>query len=195
MSSPSPLLGVVLAGGAASRMSGGDKGKVEIFGKRLIDHVLERLAPQVDTIVIAGPSSYATGFPAVPDFEDKVLGPVAGLYTAVNWSKTHEKAFQQFVAVPVDMPFIRSDCCELLVNAGENAYACDGEHAFSALGLWSMENLAFLFNEPGFPEAPSLRWVSRQVGSIPVKFPSPSGLNNLNTADDVSVLARTKQKS
>lgn len=193
MSSPSPLLGVVLAGGAASRMSGGDKGKVEIFGKRLIDHVLERLAPQVDTIIIAGPSSYGTGFPAVPDFEGKVLGPVAALYTAVNWAKAHEKAFQQFVAVPVDMPFIRPDCCEMLVTAGENAYACDEDQDFSALGLWSIESLAHLFHDSGFPKAPSLRWISRQVGSIPVKFPSPSGLNNLNTAEDVSVLGRTKQ--
>lgn len=188
MSSPPHLLGVVLAGGSASRMNGVDKGNARLFGKRLIDHVLERLEPQVDTIIIAGPSNYETPFPAVPDFEDKVHGPVAALYSAVNWSKTHGKAFRQFVAAPVDMPCIRPDCCEMLVNAGENAYACDEEHAFSALGLWSMESLAHFFSDPGFPKAPSMRWVSKQVGSIPVKFPAPSGLSNLNTVEDISLI-------
>lgn len=188
MSPPPHLLGVVLAGGTASRMNGLDKGKVRLFGKRLIDHVLERLEPQVDAIIIAGPSSYGTRFAALPDCEDRVHGPVAALHTAVNWSRAHDTAFRQFVAVPVDMPFIRPDCCEMLVTAGENAYACDEDQDFSALGLWSIERLAHLFGDPGFPKAPSMRWVSRQVGSVPVQFPSPSGLSNLNTADDISAL-------
>lgn len=185
------ILGVVLAGGSASRMGGADKGEIRLLGKRLIDHVVERIEPQVDTLIIAGPHHYGTPYDAVPDLSDDLLGPVAALHAAAVWIKAQTRPYTHILSVPVDMPLVRRDCCEKLIACGENAFACDNDQDFSALAVWSVESLSWVFNNPGLPNAPSMRWVARQVNASAVAMPSPSGLTNLNTADDVFQLERS----
>lgn len=180
------VLGVVLAGGAASRMGGADKGAARCRGKRLVDHVIHRLAPQVSEIIIAGTNAYGTPYEAVPDRDGAPFGPVAALKAAASWAGAQEKQFTHLMSVPVDMPVIRPDTATLLRAAGENAFAIDADHAFSALALWSAQSLQHLFRSPEMPEAPSLRWVAKELGASAVQLPAPSGLVNLNTPDDVA---------
>jgi len=54
-------IGLILAGGQARRMGGTDKASVRLNGRRLIDHVRNRLTPQVDRVLISGRSDYGSG--------------------------------------------------------------------------------------------------------------------------------------
>lgn len=180
------ILGVVLAGGSASRMGGADKGAVQCGGKRLVDHVIDRLAPQVSEIIIAGTNAYGTLYEAVPDRDGAPFGPVAALKAAAIWAGVQQEQFTHLMCVPVDMPVIRPDTASLLQAAGDNAFAIDADHEFSALALWSVQGLRHLFRSPEMPEAPSLRWVAKELGASAVQLPAPSGLINLNTPDNVA---------
>lgn len=187
----SKILGVILAGGKASRMAGVDKGEVQCCGKRLIDHVIDRLAPQVSTIIVAGTSNYGSGLEAVPDTAGPPYGPVAALYAAARWASISQAAYSHLLCVPVDMPVIRPDSRALLQAAGGSSFAVDADHDFSALGLWLVQDLQLLFRKPDLPEAPSLRWIARELNATAVRMPTPSGLANVNTLNDIAGLEKT----
>ncbi|MGE6133220.1 molybdenum cofactor guanylyltransferase MobA [Aeromonas salmonicida] len=77
-----PVSAVILAGGRATRMGGEDKGWVALAGRPLIDHVLERLRPQVDEVLINANRSqtrYQALAPVISDDNPDYLGPLAGM--------------------------------------------------------------------------------------------------------------------
>lgn len=73
---------IILSGGRATRMGGVDKGLVSLQQKPLIQHVIERLTPQVDEILINANrefEQYQTfGLPVLQDSHEKFIGPLAG---------------------------------------------------------------------------------------------------------------------
>ena len=99
------VTGIVLAGGQGRRMGGVDKGLQPLHGKPLIAHVLARLAPQVDRVVINANQNleaYACfGHRVVPDAIGGFAGPLAGLHAGLG-AIEHELA----VTVPCDSPFL-----------------------------------------------------------------------------------------
>ena len=113
------IAGVILAGGKATRMGGGDKGMREIGGRRLIDHVIERLTPQVSAIVLnanGDPSRFGEfGFPVLPDSLPDYPGPLAGVLAALDWAA--ENGVNHVVSVAADTPFFPLDLVEALNKA------------------------------------------------------------------------------
>jgi len=110
------ITGIVLAGGQGRRMGGVDKGLVELAGKPMIAHVLERFAPQVaDVLINANQNSerYGTfGWPVVADAIGGFAGPLAGLHAGMT------QARHSLVAtVPCDSPFLPGDLVARLVKA------------------------------------------------------------------------------
>jgi molybdenum cofactor guanylyltransferase len=108
--------GVVLAGGQGRRMGSVDKGLVLLQGRPMVQHALERFAPQVDDILINANQhieQYAAfGFPVVADAIGGFVGPLAGLHVGL----TH--AAQELVAtVPCDSPFLPADLVARLLGA------------------------------------------------------------------------------
>ena len=105
------IAGVILAGGKATRMGGGDKGMREIGGRRLIDHVIERLTPQVSAIVLnanGDPARFGEfGFPVLPDSLPDYPGPLAGVLAALDWAAEHNVS--RVVSVAADTPFFPHD--------------------------------------------------------------------------------------
>jgi molybdopterin-guanine dinucleotide biosynthesis protein A len=111
------VTGLILAGGKGSRMGGVDKGLQNFRGRRLVDHVYERLAPQVGGIIINANQNheeYKTfGVRVVSDaLKEKTggfAGPLAGLHAGLSVSK------RSFLAsVPCDSPFLPADLIERL---------------------------------------------------------------------------------
>ena len=102
------ITGIVLAGGQGRRMGGVDKGLQPLGGKAMVAHVIARLAPQVDAIVINANQnleSYAKlGFPVVPDVTGGFAGPLAGLQAGLQAAKT-----ALVVTAPCDSPFLPLD--------------------------------------------------------------------------------------
>ena len=112
----SAITGVIFAGGQGRRMGGVDKGLVELEGRPLVAHVIERLAPQVGTIVINANQNrdrYAAyAYPVVADVITGFAGPLAGLHAGIAAAAT------PYVATsPCDSPFLPDDLVARLAAA------------------------------------------------------------------------------
>ena len=122
------ITGVVLAGGLGRRMGGVDKGLQLLNGRPLVCHVIERLAPQVDELLINANQNgerYASfGHRVVPDKIPDFAGPLAGLHAALSAA-----AHPLVATVPCDSPFLPADLISrlfsaLTANAADLAVAC-----------------------------------------------------------------------
>lgn len=116
------ITGLVLAGGQGRRMGGVDKGLVELSGRPFIAHVLERLVPQVDALLINANQNtgrYAEfGYPVIQDDIPGFAGPLAGLERGLRAMTT-----PLVVTVPCDSPFLPTDLVARLYHALQQADA------------------------------------------------------------------------
>ena len=117
-----PITGVILAGGQGRRMGSVDKGLVTLDGRPMVAHVLERLRPQVDEILINANQHHAEyaafGHPVVADALGGFAGPLAGLQVALL-----RASFPLLSTVPCDSPFLPADLVERLAAALHAAQA------------------------------------------------------------------------
>ena len=114
-------LGLVLAGGLARRMGGGDKARIRIGGKTILARVLERLTPQCSSVILnanGDPARFSdTGLPVVPDTVPDFAGPLAGILAGLDWAAAHAPAIADIVSVPGDCPFLPADLVARLTAA------------------------------------------------------------------------------
>ena len=129
--------GIILAGGLGRRMGGVDKGLQSLHGKAMVEHVLARLEPQVDEIVINANQNLerygAFGHRVVPDRVGGFAGPLAGLHAGLA-AISHPLA----ITVPCDSPFLPSDLVARLqqqLGANELAVAKTGEQPHPVFAL------------------------------------------------------------
>jgi molybdopterin-guanine dinucleotide biosynthesis protein A len=147
---PTPsTLGLVLAGGLARRMGGGDKARIEIGGVTILDRVLATLSAQCTGIIInanGDPKRFAdTGLEVVPDNVAGFAGPLAGILTGLDWLAGQKNDIEWLVSVPGDCPFLPDDLVERLHKARRNlgagvplACARSGEWRHPVVGLWPL---------------------------------------------------------
>jgi molybdenum cofactor guanylyltransferase len=106
-------LGVVLAGGLARRMGGGDKSHLHVGGKTILDRVIERLRPQCGRLVIntnTDAGRFAdTGLAVAADSIADHPGPLAGILAGLDWAARHAPQIEWVVSVPSDCPFLPRD--------------------------------------------------------------------------------------
>lgn len=140
-----PTLGLLLAGGLARRMGGGDKAMIQVGGKPILQRVLDRLTPQCDGVIInanGDPARFAaTGLPVVPDEVPDFAGPLAGVLAGLDWAAVHRPEINWVVSVPGDCPFLPRDLVARLHMAratGGQELACarSGEWRHPVVGLW-----------------------------------------------------------
>lgn len=126
----SSITGVILAGGRASRMCGVDKGLIELCGKPLVEHAIDRLAPQVIKLLINANRNlerYASmGYVVVQDEFTDYSGPLAGMLSALRAADT-----EYILTVPCDCPYIPLDLAERMMASLMHddtmiCIACDG---------------------------------------------------------------------
>jgi molybdopterin-guanine dinucleotide biosynthesis protein A len=138
------VVGCILAGGLARRMGGGDKGLIRLGGRLVIDHVLDRLKPQVSQTVLnanGDPARFsAYGLPVVPDSVEGFAGPLAGVLAGLEWARDNTEA-EWVATAATDTPFFPADFVARMLAATEAAsadMACaasDGRH-HPVFGLW-----------------------------------------------------------
>lgn len=114
-------LGVILAGGQARRMGGGDKGRLMLGGRSLLDHVIARLEPQVAGLVLnanGDAKRFAdTGLPVVSDSVEGFAGPLAGVLAGLDWAA--DQGADTIVTAAADTPFFPCDLVPRLLLAGD----------------------------------------------------------------------------
>ena len=142
-----PTLGVILAGGLARRMGGGDKARLTVGGVTILDRVLARLRPQCDGLIVnanGDPARFAdTGLAVVPDGVEGFVGPLAGILAGLDWVAAHRPELAWVVSVPADCPFLPADLVERLHaarGAEDTPLACarSGDWRHPVVGLWSV---------------------------------------------------------
>jgi molybdenum cofactor guanylyltransferase len=140
-----PILGLVLAGGLARRMGGGDKTRLRIGGTTILERVLARLKPQCATVILnanGDPARFAdTALPVVADSVEGFAGPLAGILAGLDWAAAHAPAIGDIASVPGDCPFLPGDLVARLSAARETAgvplvCARSGEWRHPVVGLW-----------------------------------------------------------
>ena len=114
--------GIILAGGQARRMGGGDKGLLKLRGESLLERVIARLGPQVSEIAINANGDSARfssfGFPVIPDSISDFPGPLAGVLAGMDWAA--EKGAASIVTVAADTPFFPVDLAKQLDKAAQS---------------------------------------------------------------------------
>ena len=140
-----PTLGVLLAGGLARRMGGGDKPLREIGGRTILERAIERLAPQCEALILnanGNPGRFAfTGLEVVPDDVPGFAGPLAGILAALDWTARERPAIEWVASAAADTPFLPHDYVSRLHaarRAPEVTLACaeSGGQAHPVNGLW-----------------------------------------------------------
>ena len=138
-------VGVVLAGGKARRMGGGDKCLLTVGGRSILAHVVERFRPQVSSLVLntnGDPSRFAEyGLPVVADVVEGFAGPLAGVLTGMEWAAEHAPNLPWVVSIAADTPFPPEDLVARMLAAveeeeAEMACAASGGRAHPVFGLW-----------------------------------------------------------
>ena len=114
-------LGVILAGGQATRMGGGDKGMLKLGGQTLLSRVIDRLAPQVAGLALnanGDPSRFAQfDMPVIADSIEGFAGPLAGVLAGLDWVAA--QGGETLVTAAADTPFFPCDLVPQLLLKGE----------------------------------------------------------------------------
>ncbi len=180
-----PRIGVILAGGYARRM-GADKPAVLLAGRRLIDHVIDRLHPQVDRILIAGPHDYDAGLAVTPDRGTGPRGPAAGLWAAAHWVLEHAPDAAGFVTAPVDGPFLPPDLYEKLAVGDGCAIACDEGGDHPTFAFWRAPVLLDKLRSAPSEIGLALHALAQQCAARRVEFPGRHCLMNINAPEELA---------
>jgi molybdopterin-guanine dinucleotide biosynthesis protein A len=193
----SDTLGVVLAGGLARRMGGGDKPLRPLAGRTLLDHVIERLAPQCAALVLnanGDPARFAAwGLPVVADSLPEYPGPLAGILAGLEAAAA--RGLPWVVSAPGDSPFLPADLVARLHAAREAAslpLACAGSggRTHPPVGVWPVTLRAPLYAALLAGERKIDRWTA-QHGCAEATWPSApiDPFFNANTPEELAVAA------
>jgi molybdopterin-guanine dinucleotide biosynthesis protein A len=139
------VIGLLLAGGRARRMGGGDKCLRHLGGRPLLAHVIERARPQVDALILnanGDPDRFAAfGLPVVADSIPDFAGPLAGVLAGLDWAAAHRADATWLLSIATDTPFLPRDLAARLLAAvaaedAELACAASTGQAHPVFGVW-----------------------------------------------------------
>ncbi|RIK99883.1 MAG: molybdenum cofactor guanylyltransferase MobA [Proteobacteria bacterium] len=145
---PQPAtLGVILAGGRATRMGGGDKPLRTVGGRSILDRVVARLKPQCEAVIVSAngdPSRFAAlALPVVADTVPGQPGPLGGVLAALDWCSQNRPDIDWLLSAPGDCPFLPDDLAArlhaaALAHAAPLAVATSGDRSHPVIALWSL---------------------------------------------------------
>ncbi|MGL4811461.1 MAG: molybdenum cofactor guanylyltransferase MobA [Beijerinckiaceae bacterium] len=146
-------LGLILAGGLARRMGGGDKALIAIGGKTILAHVIERLSSQCGGLLLNANGDAARFadycLPVVADSVPGFAGPLAGILAGMEWAQAQRPDCDWLVSVAADGPFLPRDLVARLHaarTAEKKSLACaaSGGWTHPVIGLWPVSLAADL---------------------------------------------------
>ena len=187
------ITGLILAGGLGRRMGGVDKGLQLMAGRALVTRVMERLAPQVDTLLINANRNLdayaALGCPIVSDRIEGFAGPLVGIHAGLTVCTT-----PLLVTAPCDVPFLPSDLVARLYDALSHdgtdiALPRTGDGLQPAFTLMRRDVLSNLTDYLAAGHRRIQDWC-RQLPLSVVDFSDGDSFANINTPADLERLAR-----
>lgn len=189
--------GVLLAGGLARRMGGGDKPMRTIGGRTILDRVIARLQPQCNGLILnanGDPARFAAfGLPVIPDGVADFPGPLAGILAALDWAAANRPEVKWVLSAAADCPFLPRDLVARLGAAlrNENAElavaASDGQ-SHPVIGLWSVALREQLRHALVVEDVRKIdRWTARyRLATVTWPVEPIDPFFNANTMDDIA---------
>lgn len=188
MSAP---LGVILAGGQATRMGGGDKGLLRLGDQSILDHVIARFEPQVAGLALnanGDPARFTNlGMPVIADSIAGFAGPLSGVLAGLDWAAS--LGASHIITAAADTPFLPCDLGPKLQLAAELggvdiALAATPDGRQPTFGLWPVrlrEDLRLALTD-GLRKV--VLWTSKH-GAATAEFPDSAAFFNVNTPEDL----------
>lgn len=196
MTTAVPVTGLILAGGLARRMGGGDKCLLPLAGKTLLQRTIDRAKPQVDELLLnANGSSLRfarTRLPVIADVFTNNPGPLAGIHAGLSWLNKDNPDAEWLASFASDSPFFPNDLVAKLLESAKSqkaqlALASTANGIQPVFALWHASLLGKIEEQLGTGEIPRLMdWV-RQQNHVIVDFPiTPfDPFLNINTPQDL----------
>jgi molybdopterin-guanine dinucleotide biosynthesis protein A len=177
------IIGVVLAGGLSRRMfaehgGSGDKALLDLAGRSMIGHVIEKLASQTKAVIVnanGDPGRFRSlGRPVVADTVDGFVGPLAGVLAGMRWAAFHHPEASHIVTASADAPFLPDDLVARLRQAADRrpgaiAMAHSAGEIHPVIGLWPVALADDLEAALRSGVRKVLAWTDRH-GTVPVNF-------------------------
>ena len=193
--------GVLLAGGLARRMGGGDKPMRAIAGRTILDRVIARLNPQCNGLVLnanGDPARFAAfGLPVIADGVADFPGPLAGILAALDWAAANRPDVKLVLSAAGDCPFLPRDLVSRLHGAleaekAELAVAASDGQSHPVIGLWSVALREQLRHALVVEDIRKIdRWTARYKLATVTWPTSPlDPFFNANTMDDIAEAER-----
>ena len=196
-----PTPGVLLAGGLARRMGGGDKPMRQIAGRTILDRVIARIQPQCDGLILnanGDPARFASfGLPVIADTVKDFPGPLAGILAALDWAATNRPGVEFILSAAADCPFLPRDLVERLhrTRAEQNAQlavAASAGQSHPVIGLWNVALREELRHALVVEDMRKIdRWTARyQLATVTWPAEPLDPFFNANTMDDIAAAER-----
>lgn len=196
MSEQPSVIGVLLAGGLAKRMGGGDKCLLPLAGKTLLQRTIERAQPQVDPLLLSANGNSLrfarSRLQVIPDVYADNPGPLAGIHAALSWMNHEEPEVEWLASFACDTPFFPTDLVSQLYAATREAdtqlaVATSNGRVHPVFALWHaslLPKVAQLLDQGHHPRLQE--WVNAQHPAE-VDFTSDSldPFFNINTPQDL----------
>ncbi|MFG6500746.1 molybdenum cofactor guanylyltransferase MobA [Sulfitobacter sp. 1A13191] len=190
-------LGVILAGGQATRMGGGDKGLLPLGQGTLLSSVIDRLEPQVAGLALnanGDPARFADlGLPVLADSIEGFAGPLAGVLAGLDWAA--EQGAESIVTAAADTPFFPCDLVPRLLLAADGMAhplalaatpdAKRGTARHPTFGLWPVALRDDLRSALAGGLRKVVLWTDRHDGREAL-FPDEAAFFNVNTPEDLA---------
>jgi len=193
--------GLLLAGGLARRMGGGDKPMRQIGGRTILARVIARLKPQCDGLILnanGDPARFASfGLPVIADTVENFPGPLAGILAGLDWAAANRPDVAWVLSAAADCPFLPRDLVARLHHAraeqdAQLAVAASGGQSHPVIGLWSVALRDELRHALVVEDVRKIdRWTARyRLATVewPTKPLDP--FFNANTMDDIAEAER-----
>ena len=193
------ITGVILAGGQSRRMDGNDKGMINVAGKPMIEHVIEKLNKQVGQLIINANRNHDFysnyGYQVVADEIKGFKGPLAGMASCLRIINT-----PYMVTIPCDSPHIPDDLVErlyknLVNDDADISVADNGERMQPVFTLMRKELLGSMLEYLESGERKIDRWFQRHKLAIADFSDKPDMFININSPEDLALVGRGMENS
>jgi len=196
MNSSQAICGLILAGGQARRMGGGDKCLLPLAGKSLLQRTIERAQPQVDHLLLnANGNSLRfarSKLPVVPDQVEEFKGPLAGIHAGLCWMRDADPDNEWMMSFASDTPFFPTDLVERLKTAVQThsvriAVAESHQQMHPTFALWHASLIDIIEETLNHEKIPSLQEFVNSQKMISVDFASKDydPFFNINAPQDL----------
>ena len=193
------ITGLILCGGRGTRMGNADKGLQAFLGRPMVAHVIERLAPQVASMLINANRSQkeyaAFGLPVIADATDEYAGPLAGMLAGMQYCTT-----SLLMSVPCDSPLLPADLVarlhEAMIDAGAELAVpvTDDGNSRQTHPVFCLADVRLKYDLANYLARGERRFVAwlTSRNCVQVPFDNEESFRNLNTLEELRALEATQ---